>query len=224
MTKPSRFWFLNSVEQQLNLSEGTCLHLSSGKILKRFEINAQIKKTQPNNSAVYWLSKGLLKIGRFSSNGETLKYLVPQNQFFGEMALAQAEDPAFFATAVWDCNIIYINLPTANNLMTEYPEFRDHMLERISHRVKKLEDRLEELANHDSQTRVIRFLEKLSNDFGENQPGKRVVPNFLKNREIAQLTFTSRQTVNAVMNELKRKKQIDFDQKSITFLNPDLHC
>ncbi|MCH2082702.1 MAG: hypothetical protein MK226_09945 [Saprospiraceae bacterium] len=43
--------------------------------------------------------------------------------------------------------------------------------------------------------------------------------NFLKNKEIVPLTYTSRQTVNAVMNQLKRSGQIEFSTDYIFLKN-----
>lgn len=217
MTKPPRFWFLNAYEQEITLPKGGYLHLSSSKQIRRFERFSLLNDNHQNNTAIYFLKSGTLKISALANKEETIKHLVHEGRFFGEMALAESEDITLFAIALENTHLSCFDLHTARQMMDNYPEFRRHMMELISRRVRILEQRLEELANKDSRSRVIAFLQDLAQNFGEWQGGKRVVPNFLKNREIAQLTFTSRQTVNAVMNELKRKQVIEFDQKNITF-------
>lgn len=217
MTKPPRFWFLNAYEQEIILPKGEYLHLSSSRKIRRFERFSLLKDNHQNNTAIYFLKSGTLKISILANKEETIKHLVHEGQFFGEMALAEVEDVTLFAIALEDTTLSYFDIQTARQIMQNYPEFRKYMMELISRRVRVLEQRLEELATQDSRSRVISFLQDLAQNFGKSQEGKKVVPNFLKNREIAQLTFTSRQTVNAVMNELKRKQVIEFDQKSITF-------
>lgn len=43
--------------------------------------------------------------------------------------------------------------------------------------------------------------------------------NFLTHKDIAKLTFTSRQTVSSVLNRLKRNGQIDYNERYIRILD-----
>jgi CRP-like cAMP-binding protein len=106
--------------------------------------------------------------------------------------------------------------------MEQHADLNREMLLLISSRIEQLEDRLDHLAHTDSKTRVVDFIQDFAKEFGQQMQDQLVVGNFLKNKEIAQLTYTSRQTVNAVMNQLKRSGQIDFNAEYIFLKNRTL--
>jgi CRP-like cAMP-binding protein len=85
-------------------------------------------------------------------------------------------------------------------------------------RLRKIESRLSSVVFKDSSTRIIDFVRELAQDFGKVKNGELVVKNFLTHKDIAKLTFTSRQTVSSVLNRLKRAGKIDYDERYIKIL------
>jgi CRP/FNR family transcriptional regulator len=137
---------------------------------------------------------------------------------FGEMALADgnAND---FAVAADDLLICAIDIDVLQDIMQRNKAFNIAMYKLIGLRLRKVESRLSSIVFKDSSTRIIDFVRELARDFGKEKDGAIVVKNFLTHKDIAKLTFTSRQTVNSVLNRLKRNGQIDYDERYIKILD-----
>lgn len=223
MIQSSKFGFLKQFEVEQRLPKHKTLHLSSASIIDRISDAKNGKANHYNKRKIYWLKSGIIKVVRNGVDGEeNLKYLVGAGQFFGELALTRAENPSLFAIAVEECIICPFDIETIKQLMSDHSDFQDYLIRMISNRVELLENRIDQLAFMGSKERVITFLQDFVRHFGARKKDSWEVPNFLKNKEIAQLTFTSRQTVNAVMNQLKKSGQIDFDQSTIKFFDRKL--
>lgn len=212
--------YLQPFEKILKLGVDQMLHLSTGAVSSHFNVQTQEKKSP---KYLFFLKKGAIKIITFDAfEGKHIKFLVKQGQFFGELALANVDMPDYHAIALEDSSIGYFELDSVREQMNRNADFNLHMLLLISNRINLLENRINQLAHKDSKTRVIEFLHSFIQEFGSKDQNQWSVRNFLKNKEIAQLTFTSRQTVNAVMNQLKKSKQIDFDADYIFVKNQSL--
>lgn len=209
---PSTTTALQFYKREISLQPGQQIHLASGQLSK-----PQHFPKHPARPARYLfrLQSGILKILTHNQQEPNIKFLVTPNQFFGELALAKIEQPDYFAQAAQNALIEYFDLKDVHQLMLQDASFNREMLVLISQRIEKLETRLDQLIQMDSRTRVVQFLRQLARDLGTASEENWIVPNFLKNKEVAQLTFTSRQTVNSVMNELKKSGQIDFDSELI---------
>lgn len=200
------------IDQVLHLASGSIMPLPSDRIDAR-----------QDPQFLFWLQEGLIKVVTFDElEGECIKFLVKEKQFFGELALAKVQMPDYYAVALRDSKISYFNIDSVHELMEQHADLNLEMLLLISSRIEQLEDRLDHLAHTDSKTRVVDFIQDFAKEFGQQIHDQLVVGNFLKNKEIAQLTYTSRQTVNAVMNQLKRSGQIDFNAEYIFLKNRTL--
>ncbi len=174
------------------------------------ELNNEGKKN------VFFLKKGTIKIVDQTNNH--VKYIVKRGNVFGELALyGEGNETNEIAYALEDCVVCYIESDRMDLLMQKHKSLKNGVLKIYGLRIKKLERRLNDLLYKDSNTRIKEFIFDYLEEFGEHKE-KHIIKakNLLTHTDIANLTNTSRQTVNNVMSSLRKKGVIIYDTKFIS--------
>lgn len=183
-------------------------HIDRGKTI---EIGSRDKKS------VFFLKKGSVKI--LNSTRNTAKYIVKKGNIFGELSLYD-EQAAIEEKAITleDCIICYIESDMMESLMEKHKSLKNGIFKVYGLRIKKLERRLEDLLYKDSKTRITDFIYSYVKEFGEEKTDRIEAKNLLSHKDIANLTNTSRQTVNNVLSGLRKDNRIDYNTREISIL------
>ena len=216
MTLTPRYWYLSefTLSQKLTRSQldRVCNHLA----ITCFRKGEQIELISGEEGIVCFLKRGAAKIVAGNTGGkECIKHLVKQGEIFGLLNVFESESPNDRAVAIIDSTICTINSLTLRQIMQENTGLNNHMLKLAGLRIQKLERRLENLIYKNAETRVREFITGYLKDFGEQSGERMVAKNMLRNGDIGELTRTSRQTVNKVLNELKMKGHLHFDKNEM---------
>jgi CRP/FNR family transcriptional regulator, cyclic AMP receptor protein len=89
-------------------------------------------------------------------------------------------------------------------------------------RIRRFENRLENILRYDVKTRLKMFLEQLLAEVSDSASlfGREIhIPNYLTHEEIAQLIGTSRQTVTTLLSTFKKENICRFSRKELRFFN-----
>lgn len=214
--KLSRLWYLEQFNLMERLNKEEMMRLADSTVMKNYNKNASIIFSESSRRYIYFLKKGVIKIGSYTSSGdEDFKYLLKEGSIFGELALVDSENPNDLAIAVEDCLVCLIDVPTMEDMMQKNKKLNNEIIKIMGLRIKKLERRIESILFKDARTRIVEFIADFVKDFGQLENGVFRVRNYLTNSDIAKLTSTSRQTVNAVLNELRNAALIQYDSKYI---------
>jgi CRP/FNR family cyclic AMP-dependent transcriptional regulator len=183
--------------------------------------NGIFKFVQSQNLYVYFLVEGLMKsIITNESGQELIKVLIKPGMFVGDVPLLERlERENSYATAVENSVIALLDINRVRQWLLKYEEFRIKLKQQIADRLHHLEDRLLAVIYKPAEKRVVDFLISFTMNFGAHDDGGWTVKNFLTNTEIAQFSATSRQTVSQVLNDLRYKKLLDYDQKFLRIPN-----
>ncbi|MCH2046771.1 MAG: Crp/Fnr family transcriptional regulator, partial [Saprospiraceae bacterium] len=203
MQNASKLWYLEQFDMTKLLCKNQQAHLSEMMVMKHFKKDDPIMFPYNSKKSVYLLKKGTVKIGSYTDHGEeNLKYILNEGNIFGEMALVDgnADD---FAIALEDTIVCVIELSLLEDMMQRNKKFNAHIYKIIGWRLRRLERKMSAMIFKDSSTRIKDFLQEWGDDFGKQDTNALVLKNVLTHREIAKLTFTSRQTVSAVLSKLK---------------------
>jgi len=219
MQTAMKLWYLEQFNIMKLLSKKQMMELAKILVDKHHKKDDPILFPFNSQKTIYMLKKGAVKIGNYTESGEeNLKYVLNAGNIFGEMALVDGNSNDF-AIAAEDCIICTLSMNMLQDLMMRNKAFNMAIYKLIGFRLRKLETKLSSIIFKDSSTRIIDFLNEMAQDFGKEKEGQIVVKNFLTNKEIAKLTFTSRQTVNSVLNKLKRNGNIDYNDHLIKILD-----
>lgn len=212
----TKYWFLEGFSLFKKLGMPTMMRLCGQLEMEAFNKGAQILHGNTEEDFIYFLKKGTVKIVHQPTG--TVKYIVQKGNIFGELALydeiAQAEEAAF---ALDECLICYISKEQMERLIEEHSSLKNGVLKIYGLRIRKLERRLHDLLYKDSKTRIQEFIRDYIDTFGEElEKGKRA-KKILSHKEIADLTNTSRQTVNNVLSTLRKEGVLQYDARWITW-------
>jgi CRP-like cAMP-binding protein len=163
---------------------------------------------------VYLINKGRVKIGTYDAYGkEVTKAILSPGEVFGELALISDGSRRDFAYSLEESELFVLDKEDLGKMLREKSEVQQFFMQLIGNRTLKLEKRLENLMFKTSRCRITEFLHQLAESRGRTVGYEREVRDMLTHKEIADLTGTSRQTVNAVLNDLRRRNILTFNRK-----------
>ncbi len=222
MAEMTKFWYLENFNFFKELNQ------ESLGVLSRITSMQEIAKNQPiyfprePSSSLFFLKKGRVKLTRISGDGkEMILALVNMGEVFGEMAYLGEGERNEFATALDDCIVCAINKDEFKSFVEQNPELNLKMTRLIGLKLKRYSERIEGLVFKDAEQRVASFILKLADENGKKIGDEIFVKPFLKHQDIAELTATSRQTVNSILTDLRQKRVINFDRKKLIVMKRD---
>ena len=176
---------------------------------------------EPSNT-IYLLKSGKIKISRISPDGQTVTLaLLGAGEIFGESAILGQEKHQNIAEVVEDAVICAMDRAAFQELLENSNALSRRVRSHLGLRIRKVEAQIEDLVFKDAHQRVVSFLVRYVRDFGKKMVDLWEVRPFLTHQDIAELTATSRQTVNAILNELKSDGKIDFTRQFLRINDPD---
>ena len=169
------------------------------------------------SDSVFFLAKGVVKIGTHSEDGrEVIKQVLHPLALFGELCLAgEHTRKEFAATMNEEVQLIAIRVQCLQQLMRQNHHLALRALHFIGSRLRRAENRLESLMFKDARERIIEFLRESATIRGKRIGFEMLIKHSLTQQDIANITGTSRQTVTSVLNELKKSNLIHFNRRSI---------
>lgn len=164
---------------------------------------------------IFFITEGRVKIGAIDpdSGKEITKAILGSGEVFGELAVMGEEKRRDYAYVMEPAIVCVLSVADMHALMRERTALTAFFMRIIKKRMLELEQRLASLVFKDSRTRVAEYLYQLAQQKGRRVGFDTLVANFLNQEEIAQLTATSRQTVNTVLNDLRDKGILKFDRR-----------
>jgi len=217
-----KYWFLEGFNIFSKLGRFNMMKISETMEMDSILKGETIDLPANHQDSVFFLKKGSIKIVDVTSN--TVKYIVKKGHVFGELSLFDKEVAAAEkAYALEDCVVCYLDVKTMEGLMAKHESLKNGVIKIYGLRIKKLERKLHDLLYKDSSTRITEFIYDYIKEFGEENDNKEVVAKkLLSHKEIANLTNTSRQTVNNVMSSLRKDSVINYDTKTISIKKENL--
>jgi CRP/FNR family cyclic AMP-dependent transcriptional regulator len=171
---------------------------------------------QPSDS-IYFLVRGTVKIGRSNNDErEVIKRIMYPGSMFGELVLFGEQKRLDFAmTMNQESEIFIMDARVVERMMRHNHELALNMLNWIGRRLRHMESKLESMVFKDARARIIEFLKESAENVGRKVGYETLIKHALTQQDIANITGTSRQTVTAVLNELRNENLIHFNRRNI---------
>lgn len=220
MAEKTKLWYLQNFNLFQEVEDHTLIEMSVRSHMSHTRKRHVIYFPEEISNSIYLLKSGKIKISRLSPDGQivTLGLLGP-GEIFGESALLGQETRQNIAEVVEDAVICAIDKRDFQELLEKSNILSRRVQAHIGDRMRQVESKIEDLVFKDARERVVTFLVRYIQDFGKQMLDLWEVRPFLTHQEIAELTATSRQTVNAVLNELKSQGKIDFTRQYLRVPN-----
>jgi CRP-like cAMP-binding protein len=172
---------------------------------------------------IYLLLEGAVKIGIYSPDGrEIIKNIQHPYTVFGELGLAGETQRAEFACAMGrDVDYLAVKVDDFRHLMQQNFRLSQSVMLALGERLRRAERHWESLILKDVRTRIVEFLKESAGERGRQVGYETLVKHGLTQQDIANLVGASRQTVTAILNELKKSNLIHFNRNTILIRDLD---
>ncbi len=218
MNQNSKYWYLSQFNLIKRLNRKDLMYLCDNSLMKNYNHANVLVHQYDHQQYLYFLKEGTLKLSRLNEEGEELlTYLITKGSIFG---LTQLLDEDYRGNekvvAMQKSLICKVDIQLFRELMEKNKTLNNHILKLSGLKIKKLENRLEDIIFKTAEVRIREFVQNFVRQYGEDKGDHYEAGLFLTNKDIAGLTSTNRQKVNQVMNAMKKEGRIDFDKKTIT--------
>ncbi len=222
MAEKTKLWYLQNFNLFKEVEDPTLIELAVKSHMNKVKKKEVIYFPEEQSNTVYLLKEGKVKISRISPDGQSITLaLLGPGDILGESAILGQELHENIAEVVEDTYICAIDKSDFQELLERSNRLSRTVHKYIGDKVRAVESKVEDLVFKDARTRVVNFLLTYMKTFGRKLVDLWEVRPFLTHQEIAELTATSRQTVNSILNDLKSEGQIDFSRQFLRIPDPE---
>lgn len=220
MSSELKYWYLHDHKLFRNLSfseiDALCI-LSRFKKSKKNEI---VDLPFHAKERIYFLKQGTIKLIKITDEGdEILLDIIQKGDLFGELNLEKSEvSDEFFKVVSDEAIICTFFRERLEEIMFKKPDFALNYIKFLGFSFKKIQNSYKNILFKDARTRFLLLLNMIiEKEEIKNQSFS--LPNYLTQKDIAQLICTTRQTVITLLNEMEKEGILQYAQKEITIPN-----
>ncbi len=222
MVEKTKIWYLQNFNLLQEMDETSMEMMDQKSKMKNSSKREIIYFPEERSDTIYMLKEGKVKISRVSEDGKKMTlHLIGPGEIFGESAILGQEKRENIAEVVEDAVICSINRTMFQEMLVNNPKMNLSINKFIGLRIRKIQAHIEDLVFKDAKERVVAFLERYTKTFGKKMIDGWIVRPFLTHQEIADLTATSRQTVNTILNDLVNNQEIKYTRRYFQVLRTD---
>ncbi|MFI9510342.1 Crp/Fnr family transcriptional regulator [Nocardia sp. NPDC052566] len=171
---------------------------------------------------VFVLASGKVKVTRPGPDGKDIIFtMAGAGNLLGELAVFDGGVRHADATAVRETVAALVPIPRMREWLDRYPAASFRMMRLLAERVRRMNDRLEDMAGVDVATRVARALVEHTARFGRHTVDGVRLRLDLSQDELAHHVRASRERVNQVLVEFARRGWIRRDGEEFVVLDAD---
>ncbi len=220
MAEKTKLWYLEGINLFKGMDKKAMMAMDTNSRMISNKKKEIIYFPEEPSNTIYILKEGKIKISRLAEDGrETTLDLLGPGEIFGESSLLGQDTHSNTAVVVEDAIICAVNKDMFKDIMDMSPQLNLSITKFIGFRLKRIEAHIEDLVFKNAEERVVAFLKRYANSFGKELADRITVRPFLTHQEIADLTATARQTVNAVLNQLASNGVIDYSRRYFAILD-----
>ena len=165
---------------------------------------------QPGET-VYFLVDGTVRVQVEHEDGALVVLaFLGAGDTVGEMSLLESASRSATVVTLERCDLLWLDRATFHDCLETMPGLAINCLRALSRRLRIADERIEALATRDVAGRVADQLISFAEHYGEPAPGGGVrVPLRITQADLADIVGASRERVNQVMMDLKRRGLVD---------------
>ena len=221
MSSNIKYWYLHEHQLFSKLSFDEIDALCILKKFKKSKKNELLDLPFGEKERIYFLKKGTIKLIRINDQGEeVLMDILQKNDLFGNLNLdANANGDEFFKVVSDEAILCTFYREKLEEVMVKKPDFALDYIKFVGFNFKKLQNSYKNILFKDAKTRLLLLLSMIIEKEKVNTASY-ALPNYLTQKDIAQLICTTRQTIISLFKELENEGMLAYAQKEISI--PDV--
>lgn len=208
--------FLKKIRLFGELDEQELAKLAAITITRTFRKNANVFMEGDERQAVFFIQKGIVKIYKIDAEGnEQIVSFLKEGDMFPHTGFFDTTPYPATAVVVEAAELFVIPVHAFEQLMLDMPSIAVKVMRVMGHKIRELQAKLQEFVTQDVNRRIISFLIRLAREHGQPENGSIRIDIPLTHQEFANMVGTTRETVNRLMNQLKKDTIIDMNRQGI---------
>lgn len=167
-------------------------------------------------TAVFFVRSGGVKVTKVDEEGrEQIVSFLQAGDMFPHVGFFDDSPYPGTAQALDDSVLASVAIRDFERLLARQPKIAFKVMRVLGRKILELQQKLQDVTLQNASERVVHTLVHLALSYGEAKGDGRTLSFRVTNRELASMIGTTRETVNRVLNDLRRQGKIDFDAEGI---------
>jgi CRP-like cAMP-binding protein len=221
MSSRSKLWYVQQCKLFQVLSDAQRRHLAQTAHMFDVKRGQHVYLSGDPAQQIFLLKSGIIKIVSLSPDDRevVLAYLHP-GDVFGELAVVDDAPRDHSAEVQEDARLCSLNRELILGLVREFPDLGCSITKLIGSRARQFRMRLEQLLCRSASARLAHALADLADEHGVVDDHGSVIPFRLSQRDLGNLVGLTRETVNAVLQDFRRRGLIEVQHRNIRVPEP----
>ena len=189
---------------------------------KRFGQRSFVFMEGDEREAVFFIESGVVKTHKIDEDGnEQVFSLLQSGDMFPHVGFFDQSPYPANARVLQDAELLMIRIEDFNQLMIEKPHLAIKVMKMMGKKILQLQERVQSLISQDVRHRFIQAITRLAYENGKKRDGGVAIDFPITNQDLANIVGTSRESINRLLNELKRDQILKSDRNGIFIYDLD---
>ncbi|SDZ74720.1 CRP/FNR family transcriptional regulator, anaerobic regulatory protein [Thalassobacillus cyri] len=214
-----------------SISENLKELLSSVDHVQKIEKNRFLFQEGEDADQMFIIQSGRIQISKISPDGRELSLRICQKgDIIGELTLF-TDDATYLLNAkvMEDAEVAVIKKDYLERELLTNTELAFEFMKWMSEHFRKTQTKFRDLVLHGKKGALYSTLIRLTNSYGVKRPDDILIDIVLTNQELANFCGTSRESVNRMLSDLKRKEVLEMEKnkivvKDLQYLKDEINC
>lgn len=204
------------------LTEAELKKIAPIMVLQRFPKHSTIFVQGQKLSTIYFIQSGIIKTAKVDRDGnEQVLCLLQRGEMFPHVGFLNDVPYPGTAVSVTDCQLFAISVNDFDRLLERNPLIMKAVLKSMDQRLHYLQRRLQEVISGDVFHKVVSSLIRFAEESGVSKGEGVYIAIPFTHQDLANMLGTSRESVNRVLNQLKKNQILQINRKGIFISNLD---
>ena len=214
--------FLRQIPLFMSLKDDELDNINRIAFSKKYPKESIIVLEKEEGNTLFIILKGKVKVTSFSETGkEVIFSILNKDEFFGDMSLLDGKPRSATVIAIEDSELCLIRKSDFEGLIEKHPRIALKMLEELTGRLRKADERIESLALLDVSGRIAGIILQLAHEKGQQTDRGILINARPTHQELANMVGTSRETATRILKQLEKKGYIILSGKDIIIPDTD---
>ncbi len=189
---------------------------------KRYRKKNLIIFEDDQEASLFVIASGQVKISRMSDTGGEVNFaILGEGDFFGELSAVDGEARSADVTSMNDVILYAIRREDFLEVLEKMPAVSRAMIRELSRRLRFSDWQIQNLSTRDAEGRIVAALVYLAQETGTIHRGEVTIPQLPVQRELANMSGTSRETVSRTLKLFKDRKECTRKGRTLTIYDLD---
>lgn len=162
------------------------------------------------------IKNGQVKLTKMIKNGdEQILNIFSKNDIIAEIVAFDKGSYPASAVTMTDTEVIVFDQGELEDLIMKHPSIGLKLLREMSHRLRRAQENVRDIALKDSSAKVAGLLIFLAKKYGRKKKDKVILDISLTQQELASMIGSSRETVSRVLGQFEAEDLIKTSRKKI---------